>query len=229
MTMIAVIALCSALSTVPQDATQQPETPVSEQALEGLSIKEAPKSQMVSLAFGVSDIQAKEIYWFGGRERSVLAFDYRLDAAEILRGFAYGFSLSHEQSEGEFDFAFSEISLNALYQWPHEGFAGRVFPYARLSVLSGMALVQSNTDDLWADRNFVPGIAGALGARVGFGRPVSANKVHWIATVEWEFAARATTLLRLRPEKGETDIEPLRIGDVNLSGMAIRVGVGFEF
>ena len=50
-----------------------------------------------------------------------------------------------------------------------------------------------------------------------------------MATVELGYALRATTLIRLRPIDDENDIEPIRIGDVNLSGMAFKMGIGFEF
>jgi len=202
---------------------------VSKEVEETPEFQEVSKTHHVLFSTGVSEIHSKEIYWFGGKQRPLITIDYSYDYDEFLPGFALGASLAHEQGEGDFDLALTELSLNALYQWPNNGWAGVVFPYARVSALATMVTAQGNSDVDWVDENFVPGLAAALGAHIGFGRLASTDRLHWMATVEMGYALRATTLIRLRPNDEENEIEPIRIGDINLSGTTFKVGIGFEF
>ena len=224
MTMITIITLCSVLGTSPVAEPKEVPAPTFEPVQETVEFQEVSKSHQLFFSTGLS-----EIYWFGGKQRPVVAVDYIYGDDDLYPGFAYGASLAHEQGEGDFDLALTELSLDALYQWPNEGWAGVVFPYAKISALATMVTVQSNSSSQWADSNFVPGFAGALGAHIGFGRIAATDRIHWMATVELGYALRATTLIRLRPIDDENDIEPIRIGDVNLSGMAFKMGIGFEF
>ena len=229
MTMITIITLCSVLGTSPVEEPKEAPVLIPEQVQETVEFREVSKRHHLFLSTGYSEIRSKEIYWFGGKERPVVAVDYIYGDDALYPGFAVGASLAHEQGEGDFDLALTELSLDAFYQWPNEGWGGIVFPYAKISALAAMVNVQSNTSSKWVDSNFVPGLSGALGARIGFGRLAPTDRIHWMATVEWGYALRQTTLIRLRPSDEEVDIEPIRIGDINLSGMAFKVGIGFEF